>query len=170
MKKSIVLAASTLVLGTVLSGCGSNNNALPEVTTDTDDFDTVEYDELNPTPDSPPPYSEDNACTEWEWDEEQGVWICDDSDSPNYRGYYFNNMFFATATLLMANSFYRNYSSSAAYRGRVKDDRNSGSSSGSSTSSSSSKKPSSSISTGQKGSGSSSGSKGFGSSSGSSGS
>ena len=35
-----------------------------------------------------PPKPNDNSCSDWDWDDELGVWQCDDSSS-GYRGHYF---------------------------------------------------------------------------------
>ena len=34
------------------------------------------------------PEPNDNSCSDWDWDDELGVWQCDDSSS-GYRGHYF---------------------------------------------------------------------------------
>ena len=34
------------------------------------------------------PKPNDNSCSDWDWDDELGVWQCDDSSS-GYRGHYF---------------------------------------------------------------------------------
>lgn len=58
---------------------------------------------------TPEPPVDDN-CGDWEWDEDDGVWECDDSRSSYLGYYYFAGKYFKSKSLLYANSGYKDYS------------------------------------------------------------
>ncbi|MCH1624288.1 hypothetical protein [Fredinandcohnia quinoae] len=59
-----------------------------------------------------PPMPDTDSCNDWEWDENLGVWECDDDDS-NYRGHYFyGGSFYKGSKKLKASSSYKSYKSS----------------------------------------------------------
>ncbi|MCS0788013.1 aminotransferase yhxA [Cytobacillus oceanisediminis] len=84
------ITSTALMLG--LSGCGSESQEIP-----------------------PPP--EDSSCTDWEWDEDDGVWECDDSRSSYYRHYYYGGQYFKNKTALYKSKDFLNYKSSSSFKG-----------------------------------------------------
>jgi hypothetical protein len=57
------------------------------------------------------PQPTDPSCKDWEWDENEGVWECDDRASSHYGAYYYGGLFFASRSLLHNNSGFKNYHS-----------------------------------------------------------
>ncbi|MDF0725602.1 aminotransferase yhxA [Cytobacillus sp. S13-E01] len=64
-----------------------------------------------------PPEPTDEECRDWEWDGEDGVWECDDRNSPRYGHFFYGGMFFASRSLLRSNSSFQNYKSSNSFKG-----------------------------------------------------
>lgn len=83
------IVSSAMVVGT--AGC-SNDSSLP------------------PVPDDP-------ACEEWEWDADDGVWECDDVDSPHFGHYFYGGKFFSSKKSLYNHSAYQRYKSSSSFKG-----------------------------------------------------
>ncbi|WP_243290883.1 aminotransferase yhxA [Bacillus sp. FJAT-47783] len=66
-----------------------------------------------------PPVPEDDSCTEWEWDDDDGVWECDDFDSPHYGHYYYGGRTFSSKSSLRKDSAFKSYQSSSSFKGNV---------------------------------------------------
>lgn len=64
-----------------------------------------------------PPIPEDTECGDWEWDYDDGVWECDDIDSPRYGHLFYAGMFFASRSALRADPGFKNYKSSSSFKG-----------------------------------------------------
>lgn len=90
--KKIIAGISSTALAFGLAGCGDDSANLP-------------------------PVPNDNACDDWEWDDDDGVWECDDENSSYYRHYYYGGSYFRTKSLLYANNAYKNYKSSSSFKG-----------------------------------------------------
>lgn len=66
--------AATLLIGTTLSGCGSDNAKAER-------------------PDDP-------DCDDYEYDNDEGVWYCDDSSSTHSGFFYWGGSYFASRALM----------------------------------------------------------------------
>ncbi|MBE4909783.1 hypothetical protein IMZ08_17250 [Bacillus luteolus] len=77
-----------------------------------------------------PPVPNDPECDDWEWDDEDGVWECDDRNSPRFGHFFFAGMFFASRSALRADSGFKNYKSSSSFKGGAKSGFGSGSKGG----------------------------------------
>lgn len=49
----------------------------------------------------------DSSCTDWEWDEYDQVWECDDSSSSHYGHYYYGGHYYNTRTALHKSSAFK---------------------------------------------------------------
>ncbi|WP_243385260.1 aminotransferase yhxA [Bacillus kexueae] len=64
-----------------------------------------------------PPVPEDDSCTEWEWDMDDGVWECDDIDSPHFGYLYFMGKAYKSKSSLYGSSDYKAYKGSSSFKG-----------------------------------------------------
>jgi len=64
-----------------------------------------------------PPQPDDPSCQDWEWDDDQGVWQCDDTHSSHYHHYYYGGGFFSNKSSLLKSSSYKSYRSSSSFKG-----------------------------------------------------
>ncbi|MBI0578859.1 hypothetical protein IEC97_15950 [Neobacillus cucumis] len=64
-----------------------------------------------------PPKPDDKRCADWEWDDDQGVWQCDDTHSGYYHHYYHGGSFFKSKSALHKSSAYKSYKSSSSFKG-----------------------------------------------------
>ncbi|PGS56470.1 hypothetical protein [Bacillus sp. AFS041924] len=55
---------------------------------------------------------DDENCSDWEFDYEDNIWICNDSSSSYYRNYFFLGTYFATKNMLHKNNEFTQYKSS----------------------------------------------------------
>ena len=61
----------------------------------------------------------DNSCSDWDWDDELGVWQCDDSSS-GYRGHYFyGGRYYQNKSTFKNSSAFKSYQSSAEFKGGI---------------------------------------------------
>ncbi len=60
---------------------------------------------------------DDPSCDTWDWDDDDGVWECDDYDSPHYGAYYLGGSYFASKSALKKSSSYKSYQSSSDFKG-----------------------------------------------------
>jgi hypothetical protein len=109
------ISAAALMMGLV--GCNSNQQSAPEPDWDEDDLSGEEEDWSSGDGQDRPPAPEDTDCTDWEWDEEDGVWECDDSRSPYFGHFFFGGMFFANRSMLYNSNDYKKYKNSSAFKG-----------------------------------------------------
>lgn len=102
-KKWLLFSAVTLMTGSVLAACSdsSSTNNLE----DEDEFKTT--DELMDKNVSAVLTDEQiDSCTDWQYDEENEVFECKDTNSEYFGQYYFNGFLFGTLTgLLVSNAF-----------------------------------------------------------------
>ncbi|MGM9986813.1 MAG: hypothetical protein ACI35O_06215 [Bacillaceae bacterium] len=56
-------------------------------------------------------YPDDEECDDWEWDDELGVYGCDDSNSSRYGSYYYGGRYYDSKSALKADSKYQTYRS-----------------------------------------------------------
>jgi hypothetical protein len=64
-----------------------------------------------------PPKPEDTACADWDWDDEQGVWQCDDNDSRYYGHFFYGGSYYRSKSSLLKSSGYKSYKSSSSFKG-----------------------------------------------------
>lgn len=76
-----------------------------------------EQDDLLPIP-------EDEACTQWEWDYDDGVWECEDSNSSYFGHFFYAGTYYNNKSNLYNSSAYIDYQNSSSYKG-TKTSRNS---------------------------------------------
>jgi hypothetical protein len=124
MKKTAKLMAgvTTTIMALGLSGCSSTTSSLP-------------------------PEPSEYECDDWEWDDDEGTYYCDDSRSSHFGAYYLMGSMFSNKSALHKSSNYSSHSST------YKNSRNTNSSSTnkSTTSSGSSGSYKSGIGSGSKG-------------------
>ncbi|MEH7399658.1 MULTISPECIES: hypothetical protein [Bacillaceae] len=136
MKKVSIALTSGIVISS-LTGCGSEPesiettdnsyessqpvyentkqvNEVDEGTTTEDSIDETDYtdsDEIDfAYTDTEMP--DDENCSDWEFDYEDNIWICDDTSSSFYRNFFFLGSFFATKNMLYSNNDFNQYKSS----------------------------------------------------------
>jgi|GEM_PF-509029 len=144
MKKVSIALTSGIVISS-LTGCGSEPeliettdnsqdyyetsqpvyentkqvNEVDEETTTEESLDETDYTDSEETEfaytDSEMP--DDENCSDWEFDYEDNIWICDDSSSSFYRNYFFLGSFFATKNMLYSNNEFNQYKSSGIIKG-----------------------------------------------------
>ena len=90
--RKIMLGVTTTALTMGLAGCGSSTAELP-------------------------PKPTDQACDDWDWDDDQGVWICDDSNSSHRGYYYYGGRYYKNKNALLKSTDYTNYKNSSSYKG-----------------------------------------------------
>jgi len=66
--------AATLLIGTTLSGCGTDDTMAEQ--------------------------PNDPDCDDYEYDDEEGVWYCDDASGPHYGFFYWGGTYFASRALM----------------------------------------------------------------------
>jgi hypothetical protein len=91
------ISSTALMLG--LAGCGSS----------TQEPYAAGYDI--------PPAPEDQGCSEWEWDLDDGVWECEDSSSGYYGHYYHGGKYYSSKSRLNNSKSYSSYKNSSTYKG-----------------------------------------------------
>ncbi|MEH7451786.1 hypothetical protein [Gottfriedia acidiceleris] len=144
MKKVSIALTSGIVISS-LTGCGSEPeptettdnsqdyyessqpvyentkqvNEVDEGTMTEDNLDETDYTDSEETEfaytDSEIP--DDENCSDWEFDYEDNIWICDDSSSSFYRNFFFLGSFFATKNMLYSNNDFNQYKSSGIIKG-----------------------------------------------------
>jgi hypothetical protein len=64
-----------------------------------------------------PPQPDEDSCREWDWDDDAGVWECDDSRS-SYHGHYFlGGLYYNSKSKLTKSPAYKSYKSSSSFKG-----------------------------------------------------
>jgi hypothetical protein len=93
LMKKVSIALTSGLAASSLAGCGSTQSAnIPDM-----------------------PQNED--CRDWEFDDDEGVWVCDDDNSHYYRSYYHGGSFYPTKKSLHGSKSYKNYKSSNNFAG-----------------------------------------------------
>lgn len=64
-----------------------------------------------------PPVPEGTDCSDWKWDDKEGVWSCDDQRSSYFGHYFFAGMFFANRSMLYRSNDYMKYKDSSSFKG-----------------------------------------------------
>lgn len=86
--KKVMVGITTTALTFGLTGCGSSTAV-----------------------GSPP---NDQYCNDWEWDDDDGVWECDDSHSSYYGHYYYGGKYYKNKSSLINSSDYKSTKSSSS--------------------------------------------------------
>ena len=86
--QKLMAGVTTSVMALGLSGCGQNQS---ETTTS--------------MPSEPTEYE----CDDWEWDDEEGTYYCDDRNSTHFGGYYFLGNMFSNKSALRKSSGYSSF-------------------------------------------------------------
>ncbi|MFD4703520.1 hypothetical protein ACFWM3_01510 [Gottfriedia sp. NPDC058432] len=142
MKKVSIALTSGIVISS-LTGCGSEPEFIETTDNSQDYYESSQpvYDEGKTTEDrsdetdyTDPIYEQtesdetefaytdtempdDENCSDWEFDYEDNIWICDDSSSSYYRNFFFLGSFFATKNMLYSNNEFNQYKSSGIIKG-----------------------------------------------------
>lgn len=80
------------------------------------------------TPPSPP---NNKDCDEWDWDQDDGVWECEDSHSNHYGHYYHGGSYYRSKNALLKSKKYIDYKKSSSFQGGSSKKSSSGFGSGS---------------------------------------
>jgi hypothetical protein len=91
--KKLIAGISTASAAVILSGC--NNYQTQDI----------------------PPEPTDTECQDWEWDADDGVYECDDTNSHYFGHYYHGGKFFKSKSSLLKSSSYKSYKSSSSFKG-----------------------------------------------------
>lgn len=125
--KKVMAGITTTALLFGLSGCGgtaqeqtsnedSNGSSQPPSvsysdSTPDDSSTTYVEDENQPRPDDP-------NCSQWNWDDDDGVWECEDSGSSYYGHYFHGGRYYKSKPELFKSTDYMNYKKSSAFKGK----------------------------------------------------
>ncbi|GGE69466.1 aminotransferase yhxA [Priestia taiwanensis] len=92
MKKTKkALIGVTTALAATLAGCEEDSANLPEKPSDAE-------------------------CSDWDFEEEEGVWVCDEKGSSRYRSYYYGGAYFGTKNALKADNNYKTYTQTPQFK------------------------------------------------------
>lgn len=64
-----------------------------------------------------PPQPKDTACSDWDWNEKDGVYECDDNDSSHYGHSYYSGKYYSNKSALRSSSAFKSYKSSSSFKG-----------------------------------------------------
>lgn len=64
-----------------------------------------------------PPPPDNLECNDYEWDDDLGVWECDDYDSRYYGHFFYGGKVFSSKSSLLKSQTYKSYKSSSSFRG-----------------------------------------------------
>lgn len=64
-----------------------------------------------------PPKPDNVSCSDWEWDDDLGVWRCDDSSSSHHGSYFHSGKSYKNKSSLIKSADYKSYSSSSSFKG-----------------------------------------------------
>ncbi|MBT2638259.1 MULTISPECIES: aminotransferase yhxA [unclassified Bacillus (in: firmicutes)] len=115
--KKVIASISATALMVGLAGCNNNPQAIPDRGWEPDVSGDEGQDWNSEQDEDIPPVPEGTDCSDWEWDNEDGVWECDDNNSPYFGHYFFAGMFFANRSLLYKSNDYMKYKNSTSFKG-----------------------------------------------------
>ncbi len=93
--QKIMIGITTTALSLGLVGCASNSANLP-------------------------PKPTDKNCDDWEWDDDKGVWACEDSSSSHNGHYYYGGHYYNNKNSLLKSHGYKSYKKSSSFKGGIK--------------------------------------------------
>ena len=95
--KKVLVGVSATAMTLALAGCGSSEGTYEQ--------------SMIPSP------PQDNRCNDWEWDEDDQLWECDDHRSSYYGHYHYMGNFYSNTNKLKSSkngASYSNYLSSSS--------------------------------------------------------
>lgn len=90
--KKMLKTATAALLGLSVVGCSDSKMTTDEISPD-----------LDP--------GEAGGCREWDWDDKEGAYVCDERNHLNFGYYFFAGQLFKNAGLLHQNRKYQSYKS-----------------------------------------------------------
>ncbi|EMA6341908.1 hypothetical protein ACO11K_000146 [Bacillus cytotoxicus] len=66
-----------------------------------------------------PPKPKDKSCSKWKWDDELGVWRCNDSYSSRGGAYYYGGKYYHNKDTLKKSSAFKSYQASSKFKGGI---------------------------------------------------
>jgi hypothetical protein len=103
--KKMMAGVATSIMALGLVGCTQN-----EFDTSLNNVDGTE-DDYSTTSTSLPPEPTEYECDDWDWDENEGTYYCDDSRSSHFGAYYLLGTMFNNKSALHSSSNYSNHAS-----------------------------------------------------------
>ncbi|MFG6494073.1 aminotransferase yhxA [Fictibacillus sp. UD] len=91
--KKLIASVSSASVAVMLSGCN--------------DYSAEEL----------PPEPTDTECQDWEWDADDGVYECDDTNSRYFGSYFYGGKYYKGKSSLLKSSAYKSYKSSSSFKG-----------------------------------------------------
>ncbi|MFC4323120.1 aminotransferase yhxA [Litchfieldia salsa] len=64
-----------------------------------------------------PALPDDSNCDEWEWDDDDGVYECDETTSSYYGHYFYGGSYYSNKASLLKSPSYQNYKNSSSFKG-----------------------------------------------------
>lgn len=64
-----------------------------------------------------PPKPKDSGCQNWKFDDQKGVWKCQQSNAGHAGAFYYGNRYYSSANDLTSSSAYKSYKSSSSFAG-----------------------------------------------------
>lgn len=124
--KKVMAGMASTVLLLAAASCGSvvqEEGVEEEVYYDSYSSETITNDyetesENDEEGDDFSPIPEDEACAEWEWDYDDGVWECEDSSSSYFGHYFYGGTYYNSKSNLYNSAAYIDYQKSSSFKGR----------------------------------------------------
>lgn len=66
-----------------------------------------------------PSKPKDKSCADWDWDDELGVWRCDDSHSSHHGGYYYGGRYYQNKSTFKNSAEFKSYQTSSNFKGGI---------------------------------------------------
>lgn len=95
LMKGVLATAGLITITTTMAACESPGNSVAK-----------------------PPKPKDSTCKNWDWEEDLGVWECDDKKSSYHGGYYYGGTYYSNSSALKSSSGYQSYSKSSSFAGK----------------------------------------------------
>ena len=90
--QKVMMGVTTTALALGLTGCGSSNAERPSQPTD-------------------------QNCRDWDWDDDEGVYVCDDSNSTYHGHYFYGGRYYKDKNSLLNSSDDKSYKNSSSSKG-----------------------------------------------------
>ncbi|MEI4800867.1 hypothetical protein ACIGHG_16975 [Bacillus sp. NPDC077411] len=74
-----------------------------------------------------PPKPNDKSCSDWDWDDELGVWRCDDKHSSYHGHYYYSSNYYQDKSTFKNSPEFKSYQASSDFKGGIGSGSNGGS-------------------------------------------
>ncbi|MDP7978379.1 hypothetical protein [Bacillus multifaciens] len=66
-----------------------------------------------------PPKPNDRSCSDWDFDDELGVWRCDDNHSSYHGHYYYSGNYYQNKSTFKSSPEFKSYQSSSNFKGGI---------------------------------------------------